>query len=150
MLSQLPARLSVEVSDADADHLTVTFYGRPVTTPDGPDFTLIEIPDTQYYSGSLNGGAPWMFSTQTRWIALQRAARNIAYVAHVGDIVQNEDYGGNPAEWIAADSCMANLEDPVATLFPEGLPFGAVPGNHDIQTNGENLFYNQYFGVDRF
>ena len=149
-LTQLAPRLSVEVTDADADHLTVTFYGRPVTTPDGPDFTLIEIPDTQFYSGGLNGGAPWMFSAQTRWIARQRAARNIAYVAHVGDIVQNEDNNGDPVEWIVADSCMAHLEDPVATLLPEGIPFGAVPGNHDIQANGEDLFYNQYFGLDRF
>ena len=62
------AELSVEVDDPDGDSLTVTFYGRPVSTPTGPDFTLIEIPDTQYYTSSLIGGHPGIFMAQTRWI----------------------------------------------------------------------------------
>src|SRR5262245_65243902 len=54
-VSQLPPVLTVGVEDPDADSLTVTIWGRPVTTANGPDFSLIEIPDSQYYSGSLNG-----------------------------------------------------------------------------------------------
>src|SRR5258705_2834818 len=149
-VSQLAPVLAVSVQDPDADRLTVTIWGRPVTTTNGPGFSLIEIPDPQYYSGSLNGGNPGLFSAQTRWIAAHRTLRNIAYVAHVGDIVQNEDNGGDPIEWISADSCMARLEDPVTTLLPEGIPYGAVPGNHDIQGNGGAGFYNHLFALPRF
>jgi len=149
-LSAMPPDLAVTASDPDADSLTITFYGRPVTTPAGPDFTLIEIPDTQYYTGSLNGGYPGIFLAQTNWIVENRAIRNIAYVAHVGDLVQNEDNGGDPTEWIAADACMKPLEDPAATLLPEGIPYGVSPGNHDIPGVGPLVFFNQYFGISRF
>jgi hypothetical protein len=49
--------LYVSASDPEAANLTVSWYGRPLTggTP-GPDFTLIGQPDTQYYTGELNGG----------------------------------------------------------------------------------------------
>jgi 3',5'-cyclic AMP phosphodiesterase CpdA len=149
-LAAMPATLSATVSDPDGDSLTVTFYGRPVTAAARPDFTLIEIPDTQYYTSSLNGGLPEIFMAQTQWIAQQRLMRNIAYVAHVGDLVEHEDNGGNPVEWIAADACMRPLEDPDATLLPEGIPYGSSPGNHDIEGNGSLMLYNQYFGVSRF
>jgi hypothetical protein len=147
-LTAMPPYLAIAPTDPDDDSLTVTFYGRPVTAPAGPDFTLIEIPDTQYYSGSLNGGSPAIFLAQTNWIAENRAIRNIAYVAHVGDIVQDTD--DVPAEWVAADSCMKPLEDPDATLLPEGIPFGVSPGNHDIAGTGAVVYYDYYFGTSRF
>jgi 3',5'-cyclic AMP phosphodiesterase CpdA len=149
-LATMPANLAATVSDPDGDSLTVTFYGRPVTAAGRPDFTLIEIPDTQYYTSYMNGGSPAYFLGQTQWIAAQRLIRNIAYVAHVGDLVEHEDNGGNPVEWIAADACMKPLEDPDATLLPDGIPYGSSPGNHDIAGSGALMFYNQFFGVPRF
>jgi hypothetical protein len=145
----MPPQLTVSVADPSPDSLTVTFYGGSSGTT-GPDFTLVEIPDTQYYSASMNGGTPSIFAAQTQWIAANRTIRNIAYVAHVGDIVQNCDNNGNPVEWIAAEPCMRTLEDPVATLLPEGIPYGISPGSHDIAGTGALVFYNQYFGVSRF
>jgi hypothetical protein len=148
-LTSMPPDLTVTVEDPDADSLIITFYGRPITTPVGPDFTLVEIPDTQYYSSSLNGGSPAIFEAETGWIAAQRAIRNIAYVGHVGDIVENGENGGNPSEWLAADAAMRLLEDPDVTGLPEGIPFGVSAGNHDLGLGG-NPSYNQYFGVGRF
>jgi hypothetical protein len=147
MVSATPPRLSATVSDPDGDSLTVTFYGRAVTSA-GPDFTLIEIPDTQYYTSSMNGGTPDMFRSQTQWIADNRVLRNIAFVAHVGDIVQHTDQV--PSEWVAADWCIKPLEDPVATSLAGGLPFGISPGSHDIAGTGAVVCYNQTFGVARF
>jgi hypothetical protein len=149
-LSAMPPNLTVTATDPDDDSLTVTFYGRPLTAPAGPDFTLIEIPDTQYYTSNMNGGYPGIFLAQTQWIAANRAIRNIAYVAHVGDLVQNGENGGNPAEWIAAESCMRALEDPATTLLPQGLPFGVSPGSHDLPGTGPVIFYEQYYGAARF
>ena len=127
----MPIRLFANVADPDGDSLTVTFYGRPVTAAARPDFTLIEIPDTQNYCASLAGATPAGFLAQTNWIVASRVNHNIAYVLHVGDIVQN--CNEVPMEWTIADFCMKPLEDPVKTLRPEGIPYGAVPGNHDIK-----------------
>jgi len=146
-VATLPAALTATVHDPEGDSLTVTFYGRRVTSA-GPDFTLVEIPDTQYYTSYLNGGSPATFRIQTQWIAANRVSRNIAYVAHVGDVVQNTD--DVPAEWVEGDACMRPLEDPATTLLPEGIPFGATPGNHDIAGSGAVVYYNYYFGASRF
>ena len=147
MVASTPPALTTTVHDPDGDSLTVTFYGRRVTSA-GPDFTLIEIPDTQYYTSSLNGGSPAIFRAQTQWIAASRVWRNIAYVAHVGDIVEDTD--DVSAEWVAADFCMKPLEDPDATLRSDGIPFGVAPGNHDIAGSGAVMYYNYYFGASRF
>ena len=144
----MPITVQARVSDPNGDSLKVTFYGRAVATA-GPDFTLIEIPDTQYYTSSMNGGTPAMFTSQTNWIAANRTIRNIAAVVHVGDIVESQENNGNNVEWVAADSCMRPLEDPVATLLPEGIPYGISPGNHDIAGAGGGTF-DQFFGAARF
>ncbi len=45
-----PPTLDVTVTDPDSDDLTVTFFGRPAGAPGaGQDFTLMTIPDTQWY-----------------------------------------------------------------------------------------------------
>jgi len=78
------AHLTVSVSDPDGDPLDVSFYGRKL--PDGePDFTLIVIPDTQYYVSLLAGGSPAILDAQTQWIVDAMAERNIAAVIQTGD-----------------------------------------------------------------
>jgi hypothetical protein len=136
--------LSVNVSDLDADNLAVSFYGRAVGSP-GANFTIVALPDTQYYSANLNGATTAMFVAQTQWVVNNRAALNIPYVAHLGDIVEYGDT--NQSHWINADSAMS-------VLFNAGVPHGAVLGNHDQSPagdpNGTTTFYNQYFGVTRY
>lgn len=143
--------LTVSVSDPDLDNLTVTFYGRIKAAP---DFTLIGLPDTQYYSSSLNGGSPAIFNDQTQWIVANKDALNIVYVPHLGDCVQNGDNNGNPVEWDNADFAISFLEDPLTTMLPDGIPYGIAVGNHDQSPignpDGTTAFYNQYFGESRF
>jgi hypothetical protein len=151
--------LDVTVSDPDADPLAVTFYGRPVGVP-GPDFTVIALPDTQYYScGSPCSSNPAIFQAQTNWIVANKDALNIAYVAQEGDCVEHGDSGnGTPdveIEWKNAQAALSLLEDPETTMLPDGIPYSIAVGNHDQTPNGNpdgatTQLYNQYFGISRF
>ncbi len=143
--------LRVSVSDPDGDNLIVTAYGR-VAGARGGDFSLMVLPDTQYYSASINGGTPALFAAQTQWIVQQRAALKIAYVAHLGDVVEN---GDNVTEWNHADAALRSLEDPLTTGLREGIPYGVAVGNHDqfpkgVANGNTTILYNQYFGSSRF
>ncbi len=158
------ASLNVNLADSTGDAMTVTFYGRQ-TTPaaPGPDFTIAAIPDTQYYSEGSPGRANTVtveqlvgtFGAQTQWVVDNKTARNIAFVSHMGDIVESGNFGGNPIQWERASAAMGNLEKPLTTLRAYGIPYGVAPGNHDIDPignydNGSTSFYNQYFGINRF
>jgi hypothetical protein len=136
--------LEVEVTDADGDSMIVGFIGRPAKFPARPPFSLITIPDTQYYSSSWFGGTPEFFRSQTRWIVDKIDSLNIAFVAHVGDVVQNGDT--YYTQWDSAWTAMQLLEDPFTTGLPYGLPHSIAIGNHDMP--GEE--YNRIFGVSHF
>ena len=69
--------------------MTVTFYGRPVSPPPAPDFTIVAIPDTQHYVDDRR--LPADFSEQTQWIVDTRTTLNTEFVTHLGDIVENID-----------------------------------------------------------
>lgn len=139
-------RLAVNATDPEGQPLTVTFSGRlDITNPPGPDFTVIALPDTQYYSASY----PDIFQSQIDWIIANREAMNIVYVAGLGDIVNDGD--AFPNEWLGATNALYRLDDPVLTGLPDGIPYGTVPGNHDHNNGfGGTTLYNHYFGVDHF
>jgi hypothetical protein len=120
--------LSVSVSDPAGGPLDVTARLRPVPAP---EFTIIALPDTQHYSEAF----PAIFTSQTQWIVNNKAARNIAFVTHEGDVVQNY---GITAEWQAANASMSLLDGVV--------PYGIGPGNHDQPT----AMFNQYFPYTRY
>jgi len=122
----------------------------PPPEPQTGDFTIVVLPDTQYYLCFKNGGKPEMFKSQIDWIQENQAAENIVYVAHVGDIVEN---GDNPnyanSEWSYAKDIMYGLENPVS------IPYGIAVGNHDQTPFGNAIYgtttnYNKYFGVKHF
>jgi PKD repeat protein len=143
----LTPTLDIHVSDPDGNDLTVTFYGRRVLTSTAPDFTIVALPDTQYYScGSLCGSDPAFFVAQTQWVVGNRLTRTIPFVAHLGDVVEFGDLF--ESEWQNADIAMSLLEIPLLPEQPDGTPYGIGVGNHD-QFLGTSL-YNQYFGVERF
>ena len=143
--------MEVSVSDPDNDPLTVTFYGREKTaggTP-GQDFTLVQIPDTQWYSDNAGRGKIEDFRNMTSWIVSNKNALNVQFVAHMGDLVQDND--DQEQEWINADSAMKIIENPTTTQLPHGIPWGGAPGNHDTnKSGGANRFWNQYFGTSRW
>ncbi|MBP2681695.1 MAG: phosphohydrolase [Candidatus Krumholzibacteriota bacterium] len=140
----LSAALRVNVSDPDGDSVTVAFIGRLVSSSPHPPFSLITIPDTQFYSSTMLGGWPEMFRSQTRWAVDKMDSLNIAFVAHVGDVVQLGDM--YYTHWDSAWSAMELLERPSTTGLPYGLPYSIAIGNHDNPS--EN--YNRLFGVSHF
>jgi hypothetical protein len=106
--------------------------------------TLVALPDTQFYSDSATRFP--QFVQQTSWIRDNRAAYNIDFVSHLGDIVQN---GSVLAEWQRADQAMDVLDTIVPTL-----PYAAIPGNHDFASTGSKgtlaQNYVDFFGASRY
>jgi hypothetical protein len=138
----LSPELRVNVTDPDADPLDVTFYGREDgTSPPAEDFTIIHLTDTQHYAQTY----PTTFNAITQWIRDNQAARNIVFTTLSGDIV---NVATDVNQWLVADGAMSTIEPPILPLYPDGIPFGVSPGNHDV---GDGLVnYNVYFGLDRF
>lgn len=111
-------------------------------TPAGGDFTVVALPDTQFYCRDF----PQIFLAQTDWIIAQRTNLNIVYVAGLGDIVQDGDKF--PEQWHVATNALYRLESPALTGLPDGIPYGVVPGNHDHIGGIRN--YNKFFSVEHF
>ena len=84
------------------------------------DFTLAVLPDTQFYVPHRPAGSN-TFTSQTRWLAAHRASRNIAFVLHEGDVI-NEICSA--PQWKVASFAMARLDGK--------LPYAIAPGNKDI------------------
>jgi hypothetical protein len=136
-----PPSLSARVTDPDSATHNVRFFGRPQAVAPA-DFTLVALPDTQFYSESF----PATYTAQTQWIMNNRTALNIKYVPHLGDIV---NVATQINQWNNADAAMSLLETPVSG-FPFGMPYCPNVGNHDIASGGNTTNYNTYFGVSRF
>jgi hypothetical protein len=146
--------LQVTASDLDTNNIQVTFYSRKVAaTSNAPDFTVVALPDTQYYSENIGGNRAAIFSAQTDWIVAQKDFLNIAFVMHLGDVT---DHGDNPttrdAEWANATNAMYRLENPSTTMLPQGIPYIMSVGNHDQYPNGDDdngttIYFNTFFGV---
>ncbi len=126
--------------------LALVVWGIPtapasVNPPPGSNFTIVVLPDTQKYSASY----PDIFDAQTQWIVDNRAAKNIVYVAHVGDIVDDGDTV--PNQWSNAATAMYKLDD-------ASIPYGFAVGNCDQDPRGDpsgtTAYFNQYFGVAHF
>ncbi len=145
--------LEVALFDSVPGDVTVTYYGREAPSPyPGPDFTIVVLPDTQYYTAEANGGVKGMFIAQTEWAVTNRLSRNVAYVAHLGDISNNGDT--SHTQWRNATNAMYRLEDEGRTKIARGIPYGLAVGNHDQYPNGDpagtTTYYNRYFGISRF
>src|SRR5918911_208090 len=69
-----------------------------------PDFSVVVLPDTQYYSESY----PQIFNAQTQWIVDNRANYNIQFVLSEGDIVNVAD---QPVQWQNADAAIKLLDN---------------------------------------
>lgn len=102
-------------------------------------FTIAVIPDTQNYTTSDGNMAG--FTAQMNYLAANRAARNIVFATHLGDMVNGN--GGASAQWLRAQKAMNILRD-------SDVPFGIAIGNHDYDygptsVNGTTVWSN-YFG----
>ena len=106
-------------------------------------FTVVALPDTQVYSEIY----PEIFEAQTNWVRNERFIRDIRYVSHYGDIVQN---GDSLVQWLIGDAAMFTLD------LEDDLPYGINAGNHDVTASGIPYsdyipeLYLQFFGPQRF
>ena len=118
----------------------------------GGKFLIPVLPDTQC-EVSAN---PAMFTSQLNWIVANRAASNIAFVLHVGDII-NWDTADHQM-WITASNGFRALDN-------AAIPYVLAVGNHDTAavTNGGGAApgsahtnvrittqFNSFFPVSRF
>jgi hypothetical protein len=98
---------------------------------------IVALPDTQVYALRL----PGLFDTQTAWIARTAETLHVAYVLHLGDIVNNN----TELEWARARASMAALDGVV--------PYALVPGNHDYGPSGDastrDTRLNDYFPFEQ-
>ncbi len=109
-------------------------------------FSIVIIPDTHMYKGR-GPKSKWydfrpvsnpVFDAHTKWIVDNLESQRIAFVSHVGDIVDlNID-----SQWIAARESMDRLHGKV--------PYGISVGNHDMTSDGDSSLFQNYFGAQRF
>ena len=108
--------------------------------PTDAPFTIVVLPDTQGYAKDLRPE----FGHQVDWVLENRTSANIAFVSHVGDLVQNGSRVR--AEWELADDVMSRLDGVI--------PWAVALGNHDYNKfngcGGGAVAYAEFFGADRF
>lgn len=126
--------------------------------PDDYDFSMVHYTDTQYLSEgaveqeTAEERAVWgkAYTDVMDWIVDNAEERKIAYVAHTGDIVENN-----------IRSLPPELEDQVAGEFEfasqaqgridaAGIPNGVIAGNHDNKSGTDPELFDQHFGPDRY
>jgi hypothetical protein len=113
-----------------------------VANAQASEFTIVVLPDTQYYSQNN----PAIFNRQTQWIADNAASLNIQLVLHEGDLVNK---ASSTTQWANADNAMKVLDS-------AGVPYIAVIGNRDYSGNSPSgrtakaTAFNTYFGPSRY
>ncbi len=111
--------------------------GMMAATAGAEDFTIVALPDTQNYSQDY----PQIYDAQCNWVVNQRFVRNIKFVTHLGDIVNQ---AATLSQWTNARRSMNILD-------AAGMPYGTCVGNHDILYPGDysdptGLNYRNHFG----
>ncbi len=109
-------------------------------------FSIVVIPDTQYYFGRGTKREPDSsdpvtnptFDAWTDWIAANVKRQRIVFVSHVGDIVDRNTV----EQWKVARRCMDRLHGT--------LPYGIAVGNHDMTSAGDSSLFQRFFPQSRF
>jgi hypothetical protein len=115
----------------------------PCAHSQSADFTIVALPDTQWYSESY----PQTFTAQTQWIVNNSSALNVQMVLGMGDIVQTAT---NAWEYQNADTSVKLLDS-------ANIPYLLPVGNHDYSNfqdlsgrTSEVTNFNTYFGPSRY
>lgn len=122
------------------------------------DFSMVHYTDTQY----LTEGAVEQETAEERavwargytgvmdWIVDNADERKIAYVAHTGDIIENNIRAIPPEleEQVAGEFQFAS--EAQGRIDAAGIPNGVVAGNHDNQSGKNPELFDQHFGPDRY
>ena len=135
--------LTVQASDPDDASVEVVFHGAPRGTVPPPGvgdpFTFAVLPDTQNYVITPTNNP--IMTAQAQWFVANRDPLDIAFVAGVGDVVDNYT---STAQWTRAS-------DNLAIMDAAGVPNSVLPGNHDFNlATGDFTMWNQYLPVSRY
>lgn len=119
-------------------------------------FTVVVLPDTQYYTQSDVNNDTY-FKGQTNWIVANRQALNIQFMMHLGDIQNNGNpyyANGQPTPWLNGDeSQWIRADASLDILDAAGMPYSLVPGNHDYLRHDMKIepgYFLKWFGPTRF
>lgn len=153
--------------------------------PASYDFSIAHFTDTQYLTEGAAGGtyndwdgkdepsdvetaeeqAIWAaaYRNETQWIADNAAGRKIAYVAHTGDIIENDYYdplAKNPDGSLQRPGLNAEVDKELAAassyqeiLDKNGVVNQVIAGNHDNQLGAETgpeSRFSKIFSADRY
>jgi Carboxypeptidase regulatory-like domain/Calcineurin-like phosphoesterase/Bacterial Ig domain len=118
----------------------LTFGFSALAQVTAPDFTVVVLPDTQYYSQSY----PQIFTEQTQWIVDNQANYNIQFVIGEGDVVNIAE---QQSQWQNADASISLLDN-------ADIPYVLTLGNHDYGNEDpparDTSAFNSYFGPARY
>jgi hypothetical protein len=111
---------------------------------DLPDpFTIVLLPDTQYYTDKLPDDPDNTYYLQAQWIIDHQASDDIVFAVHLGDVTDDNEVH----EWEIASQAHGMLD-------AAGVPYSVLPGNHDYLDGGDfgrgDSRFGEYFGQDRF
>ncbi|MFI7610624.1 metallophosphoesterase [Nonomuraea terrae] len=130
--------------------------------PASYDFSIAHFTDTQYLSEgaveqeTAEERAVWesAYAGIVNWIKDNKDQRKISYVAHTGDIIENNIR--KPADEAMRRQVVGEMEvssKQQKVLDDAGIPNGVIAGNHDNQSgteNGPDAIYNKYYGPERY
>jgi hypothetical protein len=102
------------------------------------DFTIVALPDTQYYAADH----PEILRAQSEWLVAHGTTSEVALVVHEGDIVDKDE----PRQWAAASGSLHLLDGVV--------PYMVTSGNHDYTRTAtvvtRSSLINRYFPAATF
>ena len=101
------------LAEGSNENVTVTLV------PQNQPFTIVALPDSQYYTAEIHGSTRDIFTSQTQWIVNHKDDSNIVFVLHEGDITD----GNSAPEWTNATTSISLLDGVV--------PYALAVGNHD-------------------
>ncbi len=130
--------------------------------PASYDFSIVHYTDTQYISEgaveqeTAEERAVWesAYSGVVDWIKANKDQRKISYVAHTGDIIENNIR--KPADEATQKQITGEFEvssKQQRVLDEADIPNGVIAGNHDNQSGTEEgpaAIYNKYYGPSRY
>lgn len=105
----------------------------------GPNaYTIAVLPDTRNYTSGNGGAKPETFYRMTQWLVDNKESRRVAFVAHVGDVTDNN----LASQWVIAERALRTLDGQI--------PYSLLPGNHDQAVGGTAADHSSVFLDDLF
>ena len=124
-----------------------------ILAPQVDSYRFVAIPDTQSYTSAANEGN---FRAMVQWVIDREPSDNVAFVTHVGDIVNRGASGTNQNEqqWLYAAAALGLLENGPYHSSRARIPYSVAIGNRDYDVISEpsqgTSRYREFFGEHRY